>query len=49
MLLRRASLGLLVGTILIAPRRSAAPAIVFEPYKGTVLYEDPKSHGSRHP
>ena len=43
MTLRRAGLGLLVGTILMAPSApSAAPALVFEPYNGTVLYaEDP--------
>ena len=42
-MLRHAGLGLLVGAILIAPSvASAAPALVFEPYKGTVLYaEDP--------
>ena len=43
MMLRRAGLGLLVGAILVAPSvASAAPALVFEPYNGTVLYaEDP--------
>ena len=43
MVLRRAGLGLLVGAILMAPSiASAAPALVFEPYSGTVLYaEDP--------
>jgi len=42
-MLRRAGLGLLVGAILLAPSvASAAPALVFEPYNGTVLYaEDP--------
>src|ERR1044071_2769440 len=42
-MLRRAGLGLLVGTILVAPSvASAAPALVFEPYNGTVVYaEDP--------
>jgi D-alanyl-D-alanine carboxypeptidase len=42
-MLRRAGLGLLVGAILLAPSvGSAAPALVFEPYNGTVLYaEDP--------
>jgi D-alanyl-D-alanine carboxypeptidase len=42
-MLRRAGLGLLVGAILMAPSvASAAPALVFEPYNGTVLYaEDP--------
>jgi D-alanyl-D-alanine carboxypeptidase len=43
MMLRRAGLGLLVGAILVVPSvASAAPALVFEPYNGTVLYaEDP--------
>jgi D-alanyl-D-alanine carboxypeptidase len=43
MMLRRTGLGLLVGAIFMAPSvASAAPALVFEPYKGTVLYaEDP--------
>ena len=43
MMLRRAGLGLLVGAILVAPSvASSAPALVFEPYNGTVLYaEDP--------
>ena len=43
MTLRRVGLGLLVGAILMAPSvGSAAPALVFEPYNGTVLYaEDP--------
>ena len=43
MTLRRAGLSLLVGAILMAPSvGSAAPALVFEPYNGTVLYaEDP--------
>ena len=42
-MLRRAGLGLLVGAILVVPSvASAAPALVFEPYNGTVLYaEDP--------
>jgi D-alanyl-D-alanine carboxypeptidase len=42
-MLSRAGLGLLVGAILLAPSvASAAPALVFEPYSGTVLYaEDP--------
>ena len=42
-MLRRAGLGLLVGVMLMAPSvSSAAPALVFEPYNGTVLYaEDP--------
>ena len=42
-MLRRAGLGLLVGAILLAPSvASATPALVFEPYNGTVLYaEDP--------
>jgi aryl-alcohol dehydrogenase-like predicted oxidoreductase len=43
MILRRAGLGLLFGAILMAPSvASAAPALVFEPYNGTILYaEDP--------
>ena len=43
MMLRRAGLEFLVGAILLVPFvASAAPAIVFEPYSGTVLYaEDP--------
>ena len=43
MMLRRAGLGLLVGAILMAPvGASAGPALVFEPYNGTVFYaEDP--------
>jgi len=43
MILRRLGVGLLVGAILMAPSvASAAPALVFEPYNGTVLYaEDP--------
>jgi D-alanyl-D-alanine carboxypeptidase len=43
MMLRRAGLCLLVGAILVAPSvASAAPALVFEPYNGTVRYsEDP--------
>src|SRR6185312_13781308 len=42
-MLRRAGLGILVGAILVAPSlASAGPALVFEPYNGTVLYaEDP--------
>ena len=42
-MLRRTGLGLLVGAILIAPSvASRAPALVFEPYNGTVLHaEDP--------
>jgi D-alanyl-D-alanine carboxypeptidase len=42
-MLRRTGLGLLVGAILMAPSvASPAPALVFEPYNGTVLYaEDP--------
>src|SRR5262245_65980362 len=41
--LRRAALGLIVGTVLMAPASaSAGPALVFEPYNGTVFYaEDP--------
>jgi D-alanyl-D-alanine carboxypeptidase len=43
MMLRRAGLGLLIGAILTAPSAAAAgPALVFEPYNGTVFYaEDP--------
>jgi D-alanyl-D-alanine carboxypeptidase len=43
MILRRAGLGLLVGAILSAPSvATAGPALVFEPYNGTVFYaEDP--------
>jgi D-alanyl-D-alanine carboxypeptidase len=43
MMLRRAGLGLLVGAVLMAPAgASAGPALVFEPYNGTVFYaEDP--------
>jgi D-alanyl-D-alanine carboxypeptidase len=43
MTLRRAGLGLLVGTILCATSAATAgPALVFEPYNGTVFYaEDP--------
>ena len=43
MMRRRTGLGLFVGAILMAPSvPSAAPALVFEPYNGTVLYaEDP--------
>jgi D-alanyl-D-alanine carboxypeptidase len=43
MKLRRAGLGLLVGALLMAPQASfAGPALVFEPYNGTVFYaEDP--------
>jgi D-alanyl-D-alanine carboxypeptidase len=43
MMLRPAGLCLLVGAIVVAPSlASAAPALVFEPYNGTVLYaEDP--------
>jgi len=42
-MLRRAGLGLLVGAFLMAPTgASAGPALVFEPYNGTVFYaEDP--------
>lgn len=42
-MLRRARLALFVGAILVAPSlASAAPALVFEPYNGAVLYaEDP--------
>ncbi len=43
MMLRRAGLGLLVGVALMAPAEAwAGPALVFEPYNGTVFYaEDP--------
>ncbi len=43
MMLRRAGLGLLIGAVLMAPSAaSAGPALVFEPYNGTVFYaEDP--------
>jgi D-alanyl-D-alanine carboxypeptidase len=43
MVLKRLGPGLLVGAILVAPLvASATPALVFEPYSGTVLYaEDP--------
>ena len=43
MKLRRAGLGLIVGAVLMAPASaSAGPALVFEPYNGTVFYaEDP--------
>jgi D-alanyl-D-alanine carboxypeptidase len=43
MMLRRTGLGLLVGAILMAPSAAwAGPALVFEPYNGTVFYaEDP--------
>ena len=42
-MLRRAGLGLLLGAVLMAPSAaSAGPALVFEPYNGTVFYaEDP--------
>ena len=41
MMLRRVGLGLLAGAILIAPSTaSAAPALVFEPYSGTVVYAE---------
>ena len=43
MTLRRAGLGLIVGAVLMAPSAaSAGPALVFEPFNGTVFYaEDP--------
>jgi D-alanyl-D-alanine carboxypeptidase len=43
MMLRRVGLGLLVGAALMAPASAwAGPALVFEPYNGTVFYaEDP--------
>lgn len=42
-MLRRMGLGLLAGAVLLAPAVAAAgPALVFEPYNGTVFYsEDP--------
>jgi len=42
-MLRRFGLGLLLGTLILAPHQaSAGPALVFEPYNGTVFYsEDP--------
>lgn len=41
MMLGRTGLGLLVGAILVAPSvASAAPALVFEPYSGTVVYSE---------
>src|SRR4029077_7295293 len=41
MILRRSGVGLLIGAILMAPSvASAAPALVFEPYNGTVLYAE---------
>ena len=42
-MLRRAGFGLLIGAALLAPTAAAAgPALVFEPYNGTVFYaEDP--------
>src|SRR5512143_2964609 len=41
MMLRRAGLGLLVGAILMAPSVVfAGPALVFEPYNGTVVYAE---------
>ena len=50
MMLRRAVLGLLVGAILMAPSVVfAAPALVFEPYSGTVRTQRmPMLSGSRH-
>src|SRR5262245_20379737 len=41
--LRRAALGLIVGAVLTVPASATAgPALVFEPYNGTVFYaEDP--------
>src|SRR5262245_41506211 len=40
---RRAGLGLIVGAVLLAPvAAQASPALVFEPFNGTVFYaEDP--------
>jgi D-alanyl-D-alanine carboxypeptidase len=42
-MLRRFCLGVLLGTLILAPvQASAGPALVFEPYNGTVFYsEDP--------
>jgi len=42
-MLRRSCLGFLLGTLILAPvEASAGPALVFEPYNGTVFYsEDP--------
>ena len=41
MMLRRAGLGLLVGAVLMASSgASAGPALVFEPYSGTVWRTD---------
>ena len=42
-MLRRTGLGLLVGALLFAPSAApAGPALVFEPFNGTVFYsEDP--------
>jgi hypothetical protein len=38
---RRAGIGLLVGTILMAPSvASAAPTLLFEPYNGTIFYAE---------
>ena len=43
MKLGRAGLGLIVGALLLAPQTATAgPALVFEPFNGTVFYaEDP--------
>ncbi len=43
MKLRRACLGLIAGAVLLAPQAAlAGPALVFEPYNGTIFYaEDP--------
>ena len=43
MMLRRSGLGLIVGAVLMAPTAApAGPALVFEPFNGTVFYaEDP--------
>jgi D-alanyl-D-alanine carboxypeptidase len=40
MMLRRAGLGLLVGAMMAPPVVFAGPALVFEPYNGTVVYAE---------
>jgi hypothetical protein len=50
-MLRQAGLSLLVGATLVVPLvASAAPALVFEPYSGTVVYTPrmPMPNGSPH-
>ena len=51
MMLRRAGLGLIVGAVLMASSgASAGPALVFEPYNGTVFYAKiPTPSGTRRP